>query len=257
MLIGAGIRAGGSPMRLLGAPLAHSAERNTWAQAGALRNIHAGEATVISGADISAKAGYPTGCLPPASWSLPRKPGGMSSRFEAGITITATGLAVGGVNISGGANMAFGAAGEGELIAFGQGTAAMTFGASGTMAGTVQVSGGASFGITTNAPILGALANGSGTAAMTFGATADALPADDTPPARTASAAFAFSAGATLRAIGHMSGSTDVATELTAAAIAAEVLAAAAAAPIAANVEKVRGQALEGTGTELDPWGPA
>lgn len=41
------------------------------------------------------------------------------------------------------------------------------------------------------------------------------------------------------------------------AAIAAAVLSAAAAAPIAADVQRVRGQALEGTGTSGDPWGPA
>lgn len=256
MLLNAGVRLGGGPMRTMGGAAASAIERARWGEQGSLRNFHAGQATVISGAGISAKAGYPTGCLAPASWSLPNKAGGMSSRFAAGLSIAATGLAVGGVNISGSSAMSFAATAAGQLIAFGQGTAAMTFAATGTMAGTVQASGAAAFALTASG-LLGALAGGSGTAAMTFGATGNILPADDTPPARTASAAMAFSATAILRAIGHMSGSTDVSTELTAAAIAAEVLAAAAASPIAANVEQVRGQALEGTGTSGDPWGPA
>lgn len=39
--------------------------------------------------------------------------------------------------------------------------------------------------------------------------------------------------------------------------IAAAVLAAAALSPIHGDVQRVRGQALDGTGTALDPWGPA
>lgn len=43
---------------------------------------------------------------------------------------------------------------------------------------------------------------------------------------------------------------------LSAAAIAATVLAAASATPIAADVRRVRGIAINGTGTQADPWGP-
>ncbi len=254
MLLNAGVRFGGGPMRTMGGATAGAIERARWGESGNLRNFHAGQAT-LSGA--SAKAGYPSGGLHPNSWSLPNKPGGMSSRFEAGISIGASGLAVGGVNISGASGLSFAATGAGRLIAFGQGTASLLFGASGTMAGTVQASGSASFTIASNAPVLGALASGSGTASMTFSAAADILPANDTPPARSATASFSITGSATLRAIGFMSGSTDVASERTASGIAAEVLAAAASSPIAANIERVRGQGLQGTGNEGTPWGPA
>lgn len=253
MLIGAGVRFGGQPMRTMGGATAGAIERARWGQGGALRNFHAGEATV----GLSSKAGYPSGALHPTSWSLPNKPGGMSSRFEAGLSINATGLAVGGINIAGSAALSFGASGSGQLIAFGQGAAALTFGATGTMAGTLQASGSASFTITPNTPTLGALAGGSGTASMTFSAVADILPADDTPPARSALASFSLAGSATLRAIGHLSGSTDVTTELSESSIAAATVAALQSTTIPVDVQRVRGQALEGTGVDGDPWGPA
>lgn len=45
--------------------------------------------------------------------------------------------------------------------------------------------------------------------------------------------------------------------EYTLAEIAAAVLTAASAAPIAADIQKVRGQNLTGNGSEATPWGPA
>ena len=51
--------------------------------------------------------------------------------------------------------------------------------------------------------------------------------------------------------------STSGSTGPSAAEIAAAVLAALQATTIPTNVEKVRGQSLKGSGTELDPWSPA
>lgn len=281
MLIGTGVRAGGGPMRYLGAPLAHQTERNTWAQAGALRNLWAGEATVIAGASIANKSGVPDGLRHPASWLMAPKPGGMSARFEAALLIDGAGLAVGGITTTGTAAMqiaapdadilptddtppartasasfAFGATATGGLISTANGTAAMTFGASGGLLGILSGAGSATMTIDASAA-LGALAGGSGSASFVLNGTATALPADDTPPARTGVASFVISGTLTPYAIGHMVGTTDVSEELTADQVAAAVLAAAQATPIHADIRKVRGQALDGTGTELDPWGPA
>lgn len=60
---------------------------------------------------------------------------------------------------------------------------------------------------------------------------------------RTTSAAFSTTA------VGGSGPSAD--------SIAAAVLAALSTTTFPANVEKVRGQALKGSGTEADPWGPA
>lgn len=164
--------------------------------------------------------GMPGGHLSPSAWSLPRTAGAMSSSREAGLSIAATANAVGGVNAQASAAMTFGASAIGQLIAFGQGSASMVFAGAGAMTGIVQASGSSSFSFGSGSPILGAVVSGSGTAAMTFAASANILPADDTPPARTALASFSFGASATLRAIGNMSGTTEDTTVLTADGIA-------------------------------------
>ena len=53
-----------------------------------------------------------------------------------------------------------------------------------------------------------------------------------------------------------MVGSTVVESTLTSAAIAAAVLDLLNATTIPVDLQKVRGQALTGTGSEVDPWGP-
>lgn len=105
---------------------------------------------------------------------------------------------------------------------------------------------------------LGAEAGLTGAATWTLAAAAAMLPADDDPPARTAAASFAFSGSLLPYAIGSMVGSTITgAEELTADAVAAATVAALQATAIPVDVQKVRGQSLEGTGIEADPWGPA
>ena len=95
MLVNAGVRFGGGPMRTMGGAQAGSVERARWGETGALRNIHAGEATVVGGASISDRNGRPSGYLHPRSWSMPIKGGGMASRFQiAGTgTLSPTGQA--------------------------------------------------------------------------------------------------------------------------------------------------------------------
>lgn len=202
-----------SPGRFLSGTIA-SIERSNFGKGGMIANRFQALSKVF--------AGIPGGHLSPSAWSLPRTAGAMSSSREAQLNFTSSGLAVGGVNGSATSTMSFTATAAGQLIAFGQGTASMNIGAAGTMTGVLQASGAASFSLTTNNPILGAIAGGGGSASMTFTASADILPVDDTPPSRTAAASFTISAAATLRAIGYMSGSTAGAGagELTADAIA-------------------------------------
>lgn len=87
MLLNAGVRNGGGPMRFFGGVTAASVERARWCQPGEMINIHAGQATVVGGTSVSNKSGRPQGYLPPRSWSMPIKRGGMASRF----LITGTG----------------------------------------------------------------------------------------------------------------------------------------------------------------------
>jgi hypothetical protein len=54
--------------------------RPQWSQPGPIRNIHAGEGTVVSGASQSNRNGYPSGYRPPYTFSMPVKAGGLTSR---------------------------------------------------------------------------------------------------------------------------------------------------------------------------------
>lgn len=96
-----------------------------------------------------------------------------------------------------------------------------------------------------------------GSASWTLTAAASILPADDTPPARTAGASFAIGATLVPYAIGHMTGTTDVTTDLTADQVAAATVAALAATTIPVDVRKVNAIDVDGSGTSGDPWGPA
>lgn len=92
MLVNAGVRYGGGPMRTLGGANAYAVERARWEQQGATMNFYGGEATVIGGASIANKNAIPQGYLPPGSWQLPIKAGGMASRNRIAATgaLTAT-----------------------------------------------------------------------------------------------------------------------------------------------------------------------
>lgn len=80
MIVNAGVRFGGGPLRYLGGATGGAIERMKWGESGALRNIYAGEATVISGASIANKSAFPSGYLPPTTWAMAQKAGGMTSR---------------------------------------------------------------------------------------------------------------------------------------------------------------------------------
>lgn len=142
--------------------------------------------------------GTPNGHLPPSSWVLPQKAGGLSSINFAGLTINGSALGALGVNAIGAAALAVSADGIGQLVASAVGAAVITIDGVGN--------------------ILAALP-GTGTAAITLAA------------AGTASALAWAQGSATLEIVasliayarGHMAGSTDNVTALTADAVAAAV----------------------------------
>ena len=117
-LIGNGHILAKNPMRNLFGPgtttTLTSVHRGSFTGKGALNNFYAGEATVISGASIANKNGFPTGALHPISWVLPIKAGGMAARR----TIYCEGDLTGA--IAGGKNAEASIVGVGTLTATGQ-----------------------------------------------------------------------------------------------------------------------------------------
>jgi len=98
---------------------------------GALNNFYAGEATVISGASIANKNGFPTGAANPISWVLPIKAGGMAARR----TILAEGDLT--AAIAGGKNAEATLAGTGDLA----GTGALIISLQAAIGGSGTISG--------------------------------------------------------------------------------------------------------------------
>lgn len=205
-------------------------------RAAANRNPFAGPGIMDS------KAAVPNGHLAPSAWVLPRKPGGMSSRFEARIEFSSVANGVMGYPIAGSAAFAvtlpdaailpeddasplrtasasFAIAvldADGQLISSGTGSASMEIATNAPLlTASLNGDGTTSFSITTNNPLLGAEAALIGDATLQFSVTGGLLPSDDASPLRTGTTSFVISGGLVPYAIGSMVGTTDVTTELT------------------------------------------
>lgn len=195
---------------------------------GALRNLTAGEGMTDD------KVGVPLGYLEGGAWVLPQKPGHLSSRLNARASITATATGLRGMLAEGAATFAITTNNPaGQLITSGAGSA--------------------SFAVTTNNPLLTASVNGAGSSSFTvtpntpiLGAIADL----------TASAAFGITASLIRYAVGHMEGSALPYTELSPQSLAGAVVTALEATTIPVNTVAIKGQPIQGAGTEADPWGP-
>lgn len=214
---------------------------------GAGRNLTAGEGITDD------KVGIPLGYLAGGSWLLPQKAGNMSSRYEANISTSASGLAVGGITSPGTSSITFTVAdADGQLISSGSGTASLTFAfANALLTASVNGTGAASLSITPTA-LLGALASGEGSAGFTVSiANAQARPLNDASPLREGTASFAITGALTPYAIGSMSGSTVDDSALTSPAIAAAVW---EFTNRSVNVIQMNGYTVTGTGQEGDPW---
>lgn len=105
MLVGNGVRYGGSPMRTMGGAQIGSAERGRWGDTGGVKCFHSGEATVGD----SQKAAFPNGHNRPSAWILAQKAGGMSTYMN-----------IDGAGALGFANLAGGLNGEASLSGSGQ-----------------------------------------------------------------------------------------------------------------------------------------
>lgn len=171
------------------------------------------------------KASVPSGGRHPVAWVMARKNGAMSSRNVTGMSIGASGLAVGGITATGNASLSIDfSPATAALIASGAGNASVVFTvADALLTASIAGAGSASFIFSATAPP-GALASGYGTASMaiTF-ANAQPYPLNDASPLRTGVASFAITGSLVPYAIGVMGGSTDNNTVLTTSAIASEV----------------------------------
>lgn len=183
MLIGNGVRLNSNPMRQMGAAAVGAIERSGWAQGGARLNFYAGQATVVSGASIANRSGFPSGMRHPSSWSMPIKGGALAARFEASLTLAGSGLIRGGVAAIGTATLEITGTATGSRLALLTGTATVIILGDGFASASLNASGTATLTLAGSGAI-GALAGGAGTATITMGGSL------------------------TSYAIGHMSGTT-------------------------------------------------
>lgn len=281
MLIGGGVRSSAQPMRMIGGVDAGGAHRANWGGSGALRNFHAGEATVQAGESLSEKAGY-GGHRHPTAWSMALETGGMSSNGRTRIELRASANGAIGRGMAGTALVSITAQAAGGVALSGSGSAVLSIAARGALAGILSGSGSATLAMGGRG-VLAQLQWGSASAALTIGgrgdmlnvlymsgstASVDELSAQGLAAAVWAALAASNSGTGTMGELlnGAGGGSSPGAV---AAAVRAELAAelaridaaissrlAAGATPLV-DVRYVNGVAVTGTGTEGDEWGPA
>ena len=207
----------------------------------------------------------PSGMYAGRAFFAPQTAGRIVTRTPIAVNATAVGAL--GVPASATASFAINAATIGGLIAGGVANATITINGSATIAGLAAGSASGSFAINA-AAIAGATAWGVSNATMTITGTAigygrgymQASTVDNTTltPASITQAVWSAVA-ADYAATGTMGNKLNSAASggVDYGALADAVLAAALVTPIAANVKKVNGTSLTGTGVEGDTWGPA
>lgn len=139
-----------------------------WFKGGTLMNFYLGDAVV---SEQTNKASFNVGYLPPHSWVLAPKGGGLSSHRNTTITVSQNGLLAGGLPGSGATTITFTPTGTGGLIVSGSGSASITFSATGTILSIASGSGSATITLSGSA-LIGALAGLSGQSTVTFTPTA-------------------------------------------------------------------------------------
>lgn len=193
---------------------------------GVYKNFVSGD-HAVSG--VTSKSARPNGALHPIAWLMPRVSGGLSSHSECQGSATASLSLAEGRNIAGTSDGVATASATLQLVVSTSGAAAGTS----TVAGNVVASlsfAGASAGSCTVSGVVGALAWGSGASAGSCTATLVSY------------------------ATGSLSGSITPFTELSPQSLASAVIAAAQSEPIYADVRKINGSDVTGSGTELDKW---
>lgn len=173
-------------------------------------------------------AGIPSGHLAPSSWTLPYKPGAMSSFTNLVVTLTPGTLNLAaGRNISGDTTVTVTVnPAAGQLIVSAVGSTSITFNLAANLAGALSASGSTSFSFTVNNATLGAIVDAVGATLVQF------------------------SASATPRATGNLSGDITPFTELSPQNLAAAVWSALSS---AYNDPGTMGELLNSAGTAADP----
>lgn len=163
-----------------------------WNRTADLRNQFAGEGITDNTASV------PSGGRHPVVWLMPQEAGAIASRYEAELSLSASGSGAMGVNGVGTSTMTFAITGTGDLVVSGAGTATFSITATGNAVATL---------------------NAIGTAGMTFTPTAtiNAL------AWQIGSATMVFTPSLTSYAVGFMEGSTVDSSVLTNASIATAV----------------------------------
>ena len=194
-----------------------------WFKGGSLNMFYDGDSAV---AGQTEKAAFNVGYLPPYSWVLAPKSGGLSSHRNTSIDFDQTAAIAGGLPGSGSATITFTETATGGLIVSGSGSASITLSATGQILSVAAASGSATITLSGTA-LLGALGGIAGQAGITL------------------------SPSATIKAIGLLSGLSTNETEFSAAALANAVWQAVAA---DYNAAGTMGQKLNGAGSAGDPW---
>lgn len=266
MLICTGVRAGGGPYRYSGANSALAVDRNKFATAALAMGFNLGAATVVSSASIANASGIPAGVRHPQAWVLPVKGGGIKSYKRTDILIDGTAVGELGFPRSGAATITIDASAAGGLIVGATGTATISIDGSAVIVGSITGSGKTTITLDA-AAVIGAIASVTGVATLTIDGhssimglgymTGSTIETAELTPAGIAAAvwnellAAHTGDGTAGKALGlASSGGVDYD------ALAAAILAAAQVAPIHADLRKVNAIAVDGAGTELDPWGP-
>lgn len=249
-------------------------------------NLTAMRRNMLVGSGIAnPQASMPQGVRPPVAWLMAKEGGGISSYRRADISISGTANAEMGFPRTGTATISINGTAVGGLIVGATGTTTISingtadaFGAiSGEGSTTISIDGTADLGaiaslvgettisINGNAEIMG-LGYMTGTteeAGLTPAGIAkavwDSLLANYTTDGSAGKALSTASSGgvdldALAAAVWAYATRSMTATERDAAA--AAVLAAAQATPIHADIRKVNNTAVDGAGTEANPWGP-
>jgi len=173
-------------------------------------------------------AGIPSGHLAPSSWTLPYKPGAMSSFTNLVVTVTPGTLNLAaGRNISGDTTVTITVnPADGQLIVSAVGSTSITFNLAANLAGALSASGSTAVTFTVNNATLGAIVDAVGATLVQF------------------------SASATPRATGNLSGDITPFTELSPQSLSAAVWEALAS---AYNTPGSMGELLNSAGAAADP----
>jgi hypothetical protein len=191
-----------------------------------LYNFYTGDHVVAGQTDKSSFSG---GYLPPYTWTIAPKSGGLSSHRNTSVTFSQTAAIAGGLPGSGSTTITFTPTGTGGLIVSGSGSATVTFSATGTILSIASGSGSATITLSPTA-LIGALAGLSGI--TTISCTPTAL----------------------ISAIGYLSGLSTNETEFSANALAQAVWDAAAS---DFNNAGTMGELMNDAGAAGNPWSAA